>query len=163
TFLLLANPGTTSATATVRYLPDGGAPTSEQVTVAPGSRATINVGDRLPARDLGFEVSSSQPIIAERAVYAVYSAAISGGHAVVARVAERVPYHVYNGLDGAHGAMGLPDLESPPPPAEPPPAPARTPVVQRVVSGFSHIWSVAFAADGRYFFSERTTGRIYSV
>ena len=41
-------------------------------------------------------------------------------------------------------------------------APPPSESVRRVVTGFDHVWSVVFAPDGRAFFSERPTGRIFA-
>jgi glucose/arabinose dehydrogenase len=233
----------------LRYLPNGAADTSQEITVPAASRVTVNVRDRIaPDTDLGFDVISSIPIVAERAEYALYHGTIDGGHAVVGAadgatswgfaegttrpgfdqyltlsnptgagasatvtflpasgsivqatvplppesrntvnlvdvlgrgvdagvrvdagspiVAEEVSYHNYQGLLGAHGAMGIPFLASPAP-AEPvtpttPPGPV-TVTIDPVVSGYDHIWSVVFPPDGRVFFTERTTGNIWMI
>lgn len=251
-YILIANPLTnTTASVVLRYLPDGKPDFQESLTVTPNSRVTVNVRDKVPPdTDLGFDVISSSPVIAERAEYALYHGMFDGGHAVVGAadgattwgfgegttrlgfdqyitisnatganptatvtflpasgpivqrdirlapqsratvslvdvlgrgvdagirvdatspvVAERVSYHNYQGLLGAHGAMGTPGLTSPKPNA-PPPGPGGPPVnitVDPIIpSGFSHVWSLAFASDGRIFFSERTTGiiRVFTV
>ncbi len=71
TYLLLANPGATAATATVTYLLEGAAPVVQVVPVGATSRVTLFAGT-LPAlvgRSFGIQVTATQPIIAERAMY----------------------------------------------------------------------------------------------
>ncbi len=71
TYLLLANPSATAATVTVDYLRDAGAPVTRQYTVAAGSRFSEFV-DGVPGLDAtsyGIRVSSSVPVVAERAMY----------------------------------------------------------------------------------------------
>jgi hypothetical protein len=72
TFVLLANPSTTAASATVRFLPDSGAPIEKTVNVPPGERRTINIQAEDAALDnaaVATQVTSDVPIIVERAQY----------------------------------------------------------------------------------------------
>ena len=72
TYLLLGNFASTAATATITAVrPSGGAVTTT-VSVPASSRLTINMGKTIAGLDnraFGFSVVSSQPIVAERAVY----------------------------------------------------------------------------------------------
>lgn len=76
TFLLLANTGTTAATASVQFLLDNGQVVTRDYAVAPRSRFTVWVDqegrlydNRLTATAFGMKVTSDQPIVAERAMY----------------------------------------------------------------------------------------------
>ncbi len=76
TFLLLANTETTPADVTVEYLLDSGQIVTRNYVVAPRSRYTVwvdqegrTVDNRLLAAAFGMRVTSSQPIVAERAMY----------------------------------------------------------------------------------------------
>jgi lysophospholipase L1-like esterase len=78
TYLLLANPGTTDATATITFFRDIGGPVTKQVPVPAGRRQTLflnelpfGAGDvaELASASFSIRVSSDQPILAERAVY----------------------------------------------------------------------------------------------
>src|SRR5207302_2995636 len=134
----LSNPGTVSAPASVRFLTSTGAVILKERDVAAASRVTISLPDELGRGvDAGIRVDATSGV-----------------------VAERVSYHSYQGLKGAHGAMGTPGLTTAPPDPTPPPA-NPTPVVDKVIGGYDHVWSVVFAGDGRVFFSERNTGNIY--
>mgnify|MGYP000878748420 CR=1 FL=1 len=71
TFLLLANPNASTATATVTFFRDTGAPITRSYTLLPTSRENIWV-DLLPgleANAFSIQVSASAPIVAERAMY----------------------------------------------------------------------------------------------
>jgi hypothetical protein len=72
-FYLLQNPGATAATATVRFLrPAPQAPIDRSYTIAPRSRLTIPVdavAPELASTDLSAVVTSTQPIVVERAMY----------------------------------------------------------------------------------------------
>jgi hypothetical protein len=72
TFVLLANPSATAASATVRYLPDTGVPVQKEYDVPPGQRVTINIQAEDPAlvnAAVATQVTSDVPIIVERAQY----------------------------------------------------------------------------------------------
>jgi lysophospholipase L1-like esterase len=78
TYLLLANPGAASATATITFFRDAGGPVSKTVTVAPGRRLTLQLNTlgfgagnvaELANASFSIRVASDQPILAERAVY----------------------------------------------------------------------------------------------
>jgi len=72
-FYLLQNPGTTAALVTVRYLRPLGLPPIERAyALAPAARLTIPVDTAAPelaSTDVSAVVTSSQPIIVERAMY----------------------------------------------------------------------------------------------
>jgi lysophospholipase L1-like esterase len=78
TYLLLANPGTTDATATITFFRDLGGPVTKEVTVRAGRRETLYLNDlrfgagnvaELANASFSIRVSSNQPVLAERAVY----------------------------------------------------------------------------------------------
>jgi hypothetical protein len=71
TFVLLANPNPNPVDVTVRYLTNNGVARTDQMTLAPTSRATI-VADEIPEiaeTDVSFDISATGPIIAERSMY----------------------------------------------------------------------------------------------
>jgi hypothetical protein len=72
-FYLLQNPNAEAATATVRYLrPGGETPISKDYTLPANSRTTIEVAVEdagLADTDVSAEITSTRPIIAERAMY----------------------------------------------------------------------------------------------
>jgi hypothetical protein len=71
TYLLLANPGATDATATVTYLLENGSPQVRTYTVGAQRRTTVYAGldASLIGRAFSMRVESTAPIIAERAMY----------------------------------------------------------------------------------------------
>jgi hypothetical protein len=72
-FYLLQNPNAQDATATVRYLrPGGQPPITKEYSLAANSRTTIDVSIQdaaLADTDVSAEITSTRPIIAERAMY----------------------------------------------------------------------------------------------
>jgi hypothetical protein len=75
TYVLLANPGTTAATVTMRFLREAGAPVIKTFTVAGERRVNVAVagpGSSVPEladEMFGVEIESTQPIVVERALY----------------------------------------------------------------------------------------------
>ncbi len=69
TFLLLANPNTSPATATIRYLLPGGQVVTRTYALAAQSRTTIPVNTVVPNTEVSMDVSATLPIIVERAMY----------------------------------------------------------------------------------------------
>ena len=80
TFVLLANPGTTTNQATVRFLLENGAPVERTYDLLPTSRRTIWAGSipELVNRSFGVVVTFASPGVAERAMY--FGPLFSGGH-----------------------------------------------------------------------------------
>ncbi len=78
TYLLLANPGTADATATITFFRDVGGPVTTEVIVPAGRRETLFLNDlrfdpgnvaALANASFSIRVSSDQPVLAERTVY----------------------------------------------------------------------------------------------
>jgi Ca2+-binding RTX toxin-like protein len=72
TFVLLANPGLSDASATVTFLPEGGTPVTRTKTIPAGSRITLNIAGEDPSlasSAVATAVESTQPILVERAQY----------------------------------------------------------------------------------------------
>jgi hypothetical protein len=72
-FYLLQNPGNVAATATIRYLrPAPLAPIDRNYTLPPHSRTTLPVEQQAPelaSTDVSAAITSTQPILVERAMY----------------------------------------------------------------------------------------------
>ncbi len=84
-FYLIQNPSQTqSAQVRIRYLLPAGAPIEQDVTVAPNTRATVQVDDQpgLGATDVSGVVQSLNgvPIIVERAMYSSAAGLFAAGH-----------------------------------------------------------------------------------
>jgi hypothetical protein len=70
--VLLANPNTNDATATVTYFPSSGMPVMRQHVVPGGQRVTINIAtedDTLASAAVSTRVESNQPLLVERSQY----------------------------------------------------------------------------------------------
>ena len=92
TFLLLANPGTIDASATVTFLRTNGTTVVRTVTIPRQSRANIWVNVDIPElvdESFGVSVVSTMPIFAERSMYADSGAVQFAAGSVV--TATRVP------------------------------------------------------------------------
>jgi hypothetical protein len=85
TYLLLGNPGVSETSVTVRYQLADGTVVTKTYTVAPQSRRTIDVGGEDPllqAATFGIAVTSTLPIVAERAMWwglPFYEGSVSSG------------------------------------------------------------------------------------
>jgi autotransporter-associated beta strand protein len=72
TYILLANPGAAQAQVEIMFLRESGAPVVKNFTVEPGTRFNVAVGADAPELDdenFGAVISSTQPIVVERALY----------------------------------------------------------------------------------------------
>jgi YVTN family beta-propeller protein len=72
TYVLLANPGTDPAQATVTFLPDSGVPVTKEYSLAGLQRKTLDIAAEDPAlvgTAVGTQVVSDRPIVVERSQY----------------------------------------------------------------------------------------------
>jgi len=69
TWLLIQNPGATAASCNVTYMIEGEGPRSFVKTVPAHTRQTFNMANDIGSRDASIKVTSSAPVIAERAMY----------------------------------------------------------------------------------------------
>jgi subtilisin-like proprotein convertase family protein len=72
TYILLANPGPVPATVTLRYLLDSGVTITQQRTVLPNARVTVDTehsDPQLASAAFSTQVTSDVPIVAERSMY----------------------------------------------------------------------------------------------
>jgi len=68
-YILIQNPGTTTANAIVSLMGPAGALPPQTMAVAPQSRATLRVNDVAPDTDVSAQVTADQNIICERSMY----------------------------------------------------------------------------------------------
>lgn len=66
---LIMNPDKKPANVTLKYMVEGSGPRSFKKVVPPFSRATFNMQDDIGEADASIEVTSDQPVIAERSMY----------------------------------------------------------------------------------------------
>ena len=73
TFLLLANPGSGAATVSIEFLREAGAPVTKSFNVPANTRVTVPVPgagvSELGEERFGVVISSTSPIVVERALY----------------------------------------------------------------------------------------------
>jgi len=81
TYVLLANANATAASVTISFLLETGSPVVKTYAVGPTSRLTVQAGSiaELAGKSFGIVVDSTQPIIAERAMY-FGTPLFNGGH-----------------------------------------------------------------------------------
>jgi hypothetical protein len=82
TYILLANDNASAVTAHLTFLLEGGGTVPYPVNIDPHSRRTIYAGD-IPAlvnQSFGLDISATQAIIAERAMYLPGNRLFEGGH-----------------------------------------------------------------------------------
>ena len=89
-YVCIQNPGGTAASVTLTYMKGNGTTATDQVSVPPNSRVTVNPKNKLgvgndAAHDFSAKVdcTNGQQIIAERPMYFNYNGVWSGGHDVV--------------------------------------------------------------------------------
>jgi hypothetical protein len=107
-FYLIQNPGATTATVTVRYLrPSPQAPLTKNYNVAANSRFTIAVdnevvsGQSLAATDVSAAITSTAPVVVERAMYMTTGGqAYSAGHESAGVTAPALSWFLAEGATG---------------------------------------------------------------
>ena len=82
-YLTIQNPGAAPANVDITYLLGGGGTQGQAVTVGPKSRFTVSVHEVVPNREVSMDLTSDQPIVAERPMYFTYKGRVLGGHDVV--------------------------------------------------------------------------------
>jgi len=105
TWLCLQNPTGSDAQVTIDYLCGDGARVSREVTVNKRSRYTLPVHDSAsgigvhdgPHGDVSMQVTSSQPIVAERPMYFNYNGTIAGGSNVMGATAPQAGWYFAEG------------------------------------------------------------------
>ena len=82
TYILLANAGATESAVTMNFLLEGGGVVTHHINVPPNARRTIFAGDiaGLVNQSFGLDITASQPILAERAMYLPGARLFEGGH-----------------------------------------------------------------------------------
>ena len=107
-FYLIQNPGATAATVTVRYLrPAPQTPLTKNYSVAANSRFTIAVdnevvsGQSLAATDVSAAITSTVPVVVERAMYMTTGGqAYSAGHESAGVTAPALSWFLAEGATG---------------------------------------------------------------
>jgi hypothetical protein len=108
TFILLANPGSTPATATVTFLLEPSGTFTRAYSVPANARVTLytneiqdgNGGRPLNGRTFSTQVTSTAPIAVERSMYFTNARVWNGGHGAAAVPAPRTSWYVAEGATG---------------------------------------------------------------
>jgi hypothetical protein len=95
--LLLANPGSTPAHATVTLQLPAGAPVVVPFDIAPHARVTFPVDEQVPNSAVSAKVDSDQPISAERTMFFNYQGRWDGGHTTHGAVAPATDWFLAEG------------------------------------------------------------------
>jgi hypothetical protein len=69
TWVLIYNPGEQAAHVNLTYHTDSGEVPGPELTLAPGSRQSVNVGATIQCYDVSTRIVSDQPVVAERSTY----------------------------------------------------------------------------------------------
>jgi hypothetical protein len=109
TFVLLANPGSTAATATVTFLLEPSGTFTKTYAVPANSRVTIYTnevqdtsgGRPLNGKSFSTQVTSTAPIAVERSMYFTNTRVWNGGHEAAAVPAPRTNWYVAEGATGS--------------------------------------------------------------
>jgi lysophospholipase L1-like esterase len=121
TYLLLANPGNTPASVTVDFFRDTGGLVSYPVDVPPTSRKTLSLDDldfpngveELANASFSIRVTSSVPILAERAMYWSSAAgSLVDGHNAPGVTAEASKWAFAEGREGRFAESGTTSYDS---------------------------------------------------
>ncbi len=102
TWLLLQNPNSTTVTANITYLVQGGAALTQSVSLPPTSRTSIFTNDVIPDVAFSTQVQSSGPIIVERSMFRF------PGNAATDVSGVNQPAQTWFFAEGNSSAQGLP-------------------------------------------------------
>ncbi len=97
TYVLIQNPGELPAEISATYMTPEGPVEQPKFAVGPNSRMTVRVNDTLPPSDCSVRLRSSEPVVAERAMY-------WGGNTAPGEAC-----HDSIGVTGGHWSFYLPD------------------------------------------------------
>jgi hypothetical protein len=98
-WILLQNSATSRANVTVTFMKRDGSTLVVNTTVDVNSRHTIHVDEYLPDAEVSAQVSSDQPIVAERAMYFNYGGR-DGGHSSIGVEAPSTTWYLAEGYTG---------------------------------------------------------------
>lgn len=104
TYFLFGNPGNVEAIATVRFTTEAGSVIEQEVRIGARSRATLRAADVPALRGQAFAayVTSTEPVVAERAVYLGETYPWEGGHASGGTPALSTVWHFAEGAVGTY-------------------------------------------------------------
>ncbi|MBU4179375.1 MAG: 5'-nucleotidase C-terminal domain-containing protein [Actinobacteria bacterium] len=100
-YVLVQNPNPTDTDVTITYMTSSGAVPQAPFTMPSTSRKTIRVNDVMPGTDFSTQVTGSQPIIAERAMY--WGEGTEAGEASHGSIGLAAPHTTFYLPDGRAG------------------------------------------------------------
>ncbi len=101
-WLCLMNPNPSATTAHITYMFADGTTRKQDVTIGATSRSTVKVNDQVGAdRDVSVQITSDDPIVAERPMYFAYQGAWTGGHDVIGAGSPQTIFYFAEGYTGA--------------------------------------------------------------
>ncbi|MGE5620395.1 MAG: glycosyl hydrolase family 18 protein [Sphingomonadaceae bacterium] len=92
TWILLQNPNPVPATARLTFMPEGRPPVVHEMLIGPTSRTSVFANQMVPNAAFSTRIDSSQPLLAERAMYAGFD-----GHVVTAVTAPSRTWYLAEG------------------------------------------------------------------
>jgi len=100
-YLCLGNADDTDAVATITFLFPDGSTSETRVSIAAGSRVTVNVNGVVGSdREVSMVVASEQDIACERPMYFSYGAGWTGGHDVMGAAEPSTSFYFAEGYTG---------------------------------------------------------------
>ena len=147
-FYLIQNPNASALTATVRYLrPFGQAPIVRSYTLPPASRTTISVdaqGPELASTDVSAIITTTQPVIVERAMYLTRPGQVfAAGHGAAGVTSPATRWFLAEGATGPFFDLFI--LL-----ANPTDQPAQVTVDYLLLGGTTYTKSYGVPANGRF-------------
>lgn len=106
TYVLVQNPTAASAEVTVTFMTPSGPAPQKPFTMPALSRKTIRVNDVLPCADFSTEVSATEPIIAERAMYWTDESGLEACHDSIGVRRSRPVFYFPDGWTGGDVVRG---------------------------------------------------------
>ena len=101
-WLCLLNPNTAATTAHIKYMFADGTSQNQEVPVGATTRQTVNVNGIVgPNKNVLIQITSDDPIVAERPMYFNYQGKWSGGHNVIGATSPQSSFYFAEGYTGA--------------------------------------------------------------
>ncbi len=99
-YILLYNPNNQASNATLSYLAGTGQAVQKQYSLPAQTRYTVSVDGVMPYDEVSVSATSSQPLVAERAMYFSYRGTVTGGHAAAGVTGTSNKWYLAEGYTG---------------------------------------------------------------
>jgi len=105
-WILILNPGLTTANFSIDYLYPGGGSAHKEYSVGAHQRLSINVDQEIgEGHEVSARIRSDQPLVAERSMYFRYNNKWPGGHTGMAATGVRNDWYLAEGYTGWSGSQ----------------------------------------------------------